>query len=174
MTSLSKQFYDRTIDRRYNALVWGELKEEEGSIEGHIGRSLKNRKVMTVFPEGEYGKHAKTHYKVLERFGYISLVECKLETGRTHQIRVHFQHIKHPLFNDFEYGGDKILKGTTFSKYKQFVENCFRMIPRQSLHAKSLAFTHPTTRKWMTFDSELPQDMKSVIEKWRNYAIHKI
>jgi 23S rRNA pseudouridine1911/1915/1917 synthase len=174
MTSLSKQFYDRTIDRRYNALVWGELKEEEGSIEGHIGRSLKNRKVMTVFPEGEYGKHAKTHYKVLERFGYISLVECKLETGRTHQIRVHFQHIKHPLFNDFEYSGDKILKGTTFSKYKQFVENCFRMIPRQSLHAKSLAFTHPTTRKWMTFDSELPQDMKSVIEKWRNYAIHKI
>jgi 23S rRNA pseudouridine1911/1915/1917 synthase len=174
MTSLSKQFYDRTIDRRYNALVWGELKVEEGSIEGHIGRSLKNRKVMTVFPEGEYGKHAKTHYKVLERFGYISLVECKLETGRTHQIRVHFQHIKHPLFNDFEYGGDKILKGTTFSKYKQFVENCFRMIPRQSLHAKSLAFTHPTTREWMTFDSELPQDMKSVIEKWRNYAIHKI
>ena len=174
MTSLSKQFYDRTIDRRYNALVWGELKEEEGSIEGNIGRSLKNRKVMTVFPEGEYGKHAKTHYKVLERFGYISLVECKLETGRTHQIRVHFQHIKHPLFNDFEYGGDKILKGTTFSKYKQFVENCFRMIPRQSLHAKSLAFTHPTTREWMTFDSELPQDMKSVIEKWRNYAIHKI
>ena len=174
MTSLSKQFFDRTIDRRYNALVWGELKDEEGSIEGHIGRSLKNRKVMTVFPDGEYGKHAKTHYKVLERFGYISLVECKLETGRTHQIRVHFQHIKHPLFNDFEYGGDKILKGTTFSKYKQFVENCFRMIPRQSLHAKSLAFTHPTTREWMTFDSELPQDMKSVIEKWRNYAIHKI
>ena len=174
MTSLSKQFYDRTIDRRYNALVWGELKEEEGSIDGHIGRSLKNRKVMTVFPEGEYGKHAKTHYKVLERFGYISLVECKLETGRTHQIRVHFQHIKHPLFNDFEYGGDKILKGTTFSKYKQFVENCFRMIPRQSLHAKSLSFIHPATKEWMTFDSELPQDMNSVIEKWRNYAIHKI
>ena len=174
MTSLSKQFYDRTIDRRYNALVWGELKEEEGTIDGHIGRSLKNRKVMTVFPEGEYGKHAKTHYKVLERFGYISLVECKLETGRTHQIRVHFQHIKHTLFNDFEYGGDKILKGTTFTKYKQFVENCFRMIPRQSLHAKSLAFTHPRTKEWMKFDSELPEDMKSVIEKWRNYAIHKI
>ena len=151
-----------------------EESEEEGSIDGHIGRSLKNRKVMTVFPEGEYGKHAKTHYKVLERFGYISLVECKLETGRTHQIRVHFQHIKHPLFNDFEYGGDKILKGTTFSKYKQFVENCFRMIPRQSLHAKSLSFIHPATKEWMTFDSELPQDMNSVIEKWRNYAIHKI
>ena len=174
MTSLSKQFFDRTIDRRYNALVWGELKDEEGSIEGHIGRSLKNRKVMTVFPDGEYGKHAKTHYKVLERFGYISFVECKLETGRTHQIRVHFQHIKHPLFNDFEYGGDKILKGTTFSKYKQFVENCFRMIPRQSLHAKSLSFSHPRTNKWLSFDSELPDDMKSVIEKWRNYAIHKI
>ena len=174
MTSLSKQFFDRTIDRRYNALVWGELKDEEGSIEGHIGRSLKNRKVMTVFPDGEYGKHAKTHYKVLERFGYISLVECKLETGRTHQIRVHFQHIKHPLFNDFEYGGDKILKGTTFSKYKQFVENCFRMIPRQSLHAKSLSFSHPRTNEWLSFDSELPDDMKSVIEKWRNYAIHKI
>ena len=174
MTSLSKQFFDRTIDRRYNALVWGELKEEEGSIEGHIGRSLKNRKVMTVFPEGEYGKHAKTHYKVLERFGYISLVECKLETGRTHQIRVHFQYLKHPLFNDFEYGGDRILKGTTFAKYKQFVENCFRMIPRQSLHAKSLSFTHPRTKEWLSFDSELPEDMKNVIEKWRNYAIHKI
>jgi 23S rRNA pseudouridine1911/1915/1917 synthase len=174
MTSLSKQFFDRTIDRRYNALVWGELKDEEGSIEGHIGRSLKNRKVMTVFPDGEYGKHAKTHYKVLERFGYISLVECKLETGRTHQIRVHFQHIKHPLFNDFEYGGDKILKGTTFSKYKQFVENCFRMIPRQSLHAKSLSFSHPRTNELLSFDSELPDDMKSVIEKWRNYTIHKI
>lgn len=174
MNSLSKQFFDRTIDRRYNALVWGELKDEEGSIEGHIGRSLKNRKVMTVFPNGEYGKYAKTHYKVLERFGYISLVECKLETGRTHQIRVHFQHIKHPLFNDFEYGGDKILKGTTFSKYKQFVENCFRLIPRQSLHAKSLSFSHPRTNEWLCFDSELPDDMKSVIEKWRNYAIHKI
>ena len=174
MNSLSKQFFDRTIDRRYNALVWGELKDEEGSIEGHIGRSLKNRKVMTVFPNGEYGKYAKTHYKVLERFGYISLVECKLETGRTHQIRVHFQHIKHPLFNDFEYGGDKILKGTTFSKYKQFVENCFRLIPRQSLHAKSLSFSHPRTNEWLCFDSELPDDMKSVIKKWRNYAIHKI
>ena len=174
MTSLSKQFFDRTIDRKYNALVWGELKDEEGSIEGHIGRSLKNRKIMTVFSDGEYGKHAKTHYKVLERFGYISLVECKLETGRTHQIRAHFQHIKHPLFNDFEYGGDKILKGTTFSKYKQFVENCFRMIPRQSLHAKSLSFSHPRTNERLSFDSELPDDMKSVIEKWRNYAIHKI
>jgi|TARA_B110000977_G_scaffold39001_1_gene52307 23S rRNA pseudouridine1911/1915/1917 synthase len=173
LRSLSKQFFDRTIDRRYNALVWGELDDEEGTIEGNIGRSLKNRKVMTVFPEAEFGKHAVTHYKVLERFGYISLVECKLETGRTHQIRVHFQHIKHPLFNDFEYGGDRILKGTTFSKYKQFVENCFKIIPRQSLHAKSLAFTHPRTGEWMEFTSELPSDMTEVISKWRNYAVHK-
>lgn len=173
MTHLSKQFFERTIERRYNALVWGELAEEQGSIEGHIGRSLKNRKLMTVFPEADYGKHALTHYKVLEKLGYISLVECKLETGRTHQIRVHFQHIKHPLFNDPEYGGDKILKGTTFSKYKQFVENCFRMIPRQSLHAKSLAFTHPRTGEWMSFESELPEDMLTVIDKWRNYAKHK-
>ena len=173
LRSLSKQFFDRTIDRRYNALVWGELDAEEGTIEGNIGRSLKNRKVMTVFPEAEFGKHAVTHYKVLERFGYISLVECKLETGRTHQIRVHFQHIKHPLFNDFEYGGDRILKGTTFSKYKQFVENCFKIIPRQSLHAKSLAFTHPRTGEWMEFSSELPSDMTEVISKWRNYAVHK-
>jgi 23S rRNA pseudouridine1911/1915/1917 synthase len=173
LRSLSKQFFDRTIDRRYNALVWGELDDEQGTIEGNIGRSLKNRKVMTVFPEAEFGKHAVTHYKVLERFGYISLVECKLETGRTHQIRVHFQHIKHPLFNDFEYGGDRILKGTTFSKYKQFVENCFKIIPRQSLHAKSLAFTHPRTGEWMEFTSELPSDMTEVISKWRNYAVHK-
>jgi 23S rRNA pseudouridine1911/1915/1917 synthase len=174
MNSLSKQFFERTIDRRYNALVWGDFEDEEGSIEGNIGRSLKNRKVMTVFPEGDFGKVAKTHYKVLEKFGYVSLVECKLETGRTHQIRVHFQYIKHPLFNDFEYGGDKILKGTTFTKYKQFVENCFKMIPRQSLHAKSLGFTHPKTKKWMSFESELPADMQSVIEKWRIYAKHKV
>lgn len=173
MTHLCKQFFDRTIDRRYNALVWGELKEEEGSIEGNIGRSIKNRKMMTVFPEGDYGKYAKTNYKVLERLGYISLVECKLETGRTHQIRVHFQHIKHPLFNDFEYGGNKILKGTTFSKYKQFVENCFRIIPRQSLHAKSLSFEHPKTGELLSFESELPNDMLEVIDKWRSYAKHK-
>ena len=174
MNSLSKQFFERTIDRRYNALVWGDFEDDEGSIEGNIGRSLKNRKVMTVFPDGDFGKVAKTHYKVIENFGYISLVECKLETGRTHQIRVHFQYIKHPLFNDFEYGGDKILKGTTFTKYKQFVENCFKMIPRQSLHAKSLGFTHPKTKKWMSFESELPYDMQSVIEKWRNYSKHKV
>ena len=174
MNSLSKQFFERTIDRRYNALVWGDFEDEQGSIEGNIGRSLKNRKVMTVFPEGDFGKVAKTNYKVLEKFGYVSLVECKLETGRTHQIRVHFQYINHPLFNDFEYGGDKILKGTTFTKYKQFVENCFKMIPRQSLHAKSLGFIHPKTKKLMSFESELPTDMHSVIEKWRNYAKHKV
>ena len=173
LTSLSKQFFDRTIDRRYNALVWGEPKQDSGTIEGNIGRSLKNRKVMSVFEDGSYGKNATTHFKILEKFGYLSLVECKLETGRTHQIRVHFQYIKHPLFNDSEYGGDRILKGTTFSKYKQFVENCFKIIPRQSLHAKSLAFHHPKTGEWMQFDSELPSDMKEVIEKWRAYSIHK-
>lgn len=173
MTHLSKQFFERTIDRRYNALIWGELKEEEGSIEGNIGRSLKNRKVMTVFPNGDYGKYAKTNYKILEKLGYVSLVECKLETGRTHQIRAHFQYIKHPLFNDFEYGGDKILKGTTFSKYKQFVENCFRLIPRQSLHAKSLSFEHPKTGEWLIFESNLPNDMLELIKKWRSYVKHK-
>ena len=174
LTHLSKQFFDRTIDRRYNALVWGEMPEEEGTIIGHIGRNLKNRKVMSVYPDGEMGKHAVTHYKVLERFGYISLVECKLETGRTHQIRVHFQYLNHPLFNDFEYGGDRILKGTTFNKYKQFVENCFKIIPRQSLHAKSLSFDHPVSGKRLHFESSLPEDMIQVIEKWRKYSQHKI
>ncbi len=167
-TNLARQFFDRTTDRRYTAIVWGEL-PDEGTIEGHIGRNLKNRKVMDVFPEGEYGKHAVTHYKTLERLGYVSLVECKLETGRTHQIRVHFQHIGHPLFGDFEYGGDKILKGTTFTKYKQFVMNCFKILPRQALHARTLGLIHPTTGKWMEFTSDLPEDMLELIEKWRNY-----
>ena len=152
----------------------GNFDNDEGTIVGHIGMSLKNRKVMTVFPNGEFGKHATTHYKVVERFGYVSLVECKLETGRTHQIRVHFKHIKHPLFNDYEYGGDKILKGTTFTKYKQFVDNCFKLIPRQSLHAKSLGFTHPRTNERLYFDSDLPSDMSQAIEKWRHYAKHKL
>lgn len=173
MNHLAKQFFHHTIDRTYYALVWGNFDEEEGTVTGHIGRSLKNRKVMTVFPEGEHGKHAITHYKVVERFGYVTLVQCKLETGRTHQIRVHMQHIKHPLFNDNEYGGDKILKGTTFTKYKQFVENCFMTCPRQALHAKSLGFIHPVTQKKMFFDSELPDDMQQLIEKWRNYAKNK-
>ena len=172
-THLSKQFFDRTINRRYIALVWGSFKEKGGTITGHIGRNLKNRKVMHVFPEGEYGKHAVTHYKVLEHFDYVSLLECKLETGRTHQIRAHMQYIKHPLFNDEEYGGHQILKGTTFTKYKQFVQNCFTVLPRQALHAKSLEFVHPRTGETMFFDSELPEDMTEAIEKWRSYIIHR-
>src|SRR5574344_3060833 len=154
-------------------MVWADFKEDEGVITGHIGRSLKDRKVMAVFPEGDYGKHAVTHYKVLERFGYVTLVECRLETGRTHQIRAHMKYIGHPLFNDQTYGGDQILKGTTFTKYKQFVAKCFKILPRQALHAKSLGIKHPTTGAYIHFDSELPQDMHLVIEKWRQYSIHK-
>lgn len=169
MTHLAGQFFDRKTKRIYHALVWGDFEEDSGTIEGHIGRNLKDRKLMDVFPEGDYGKHAVTHYKVLERFGYVTLVECKLETGRTHQIRAHFQHINHPLFNDSTYGGDSILKGTTFQKYRQFIENCFSLMPRHALHAKSLGFTHPATKKEMYFDSEIAPDMLSVIEKWRNY-----
>lgn len=172
-TRLAKYFFDRTITRSYVALVWGDLEEDEGTITGNIGRSLKNRKVMEVFPDGEFGKHAITHYKVIERFGYVTLVECKLETGRTHQIRVHFKYIGHPLFNDDTYGGDKILKGTTFTKYKQFIENCFAELPRQALHAKSLGFVHPITKKEIFFDSDLPEDMNNVVEKWRNYVKYK-
>lgn len=169
MTHLAKQFFDRTTKRVYLALVWGNFDEDEGTITGHIGRSPKNRKMMTVVPDGEYGKHAVTHYRVIERFNYVTLVECRLETGRTHQIRVHFQYIKHPLFNDELYGGNKILKGTTFNKYKQFIQNCFTILPRQALHAKSLGFVHPTTRKELFFDSELPDDMQQALEKWRRY-----
>jgi len=170
---LAKQFFDHTVERKYIALVWGNFTEDEGTIEGHIGRSLKNRKVMTVFPDGEYGKEAITHYRVLKRFGYVTLVECKLETGRTHQIRAHFKYIKHPLFNDETYGGDQILKGTTFTKYKQFVQNCFKILHRQALHAKSLGFKHPISGKYLSFDSELPEDMKTVIEKWEQYSNYK-
>lgn len=169
LAHLSKQFFDRTTDRRYQALVWGDLKEEEGRIEGHVGRSLKNRKVMSVYEDGEFGKPAITNYKVLKRFGYVSLVEYKLETGRTHQIRIHSKHIGHPLFNDAEYGGNKILKGTTFNKYKQFIENCFALLPRQALHAKTLAFDHPKTGERMSFESELPDDMQEVLAKWERY-----
>ncbi len=168
--SLAKQFFDRTTKRRYIALVWGNLKEDEGTITGNIGRSLKNRLKMDVFPDGDYGKHAVTHYKVLERFGYVNLVECRLETGRTHQIRVHFEHIGHPLFNDERYGGDQILKGTTFTKYKQFVQNCFKSLPRHALHAKSLGFNHPKTGEEMFFEADLPNDMAETIEKWRRYV----
>ncbi len=170
LNRLAKQFFDRTTSRKYLALVWGSLDEEEGRIEGHIGRDLKDRKKMTVFSDGSQGKPAVTHYKLLERLGYLSLVECRLETGRTHQIRVHFKHIRHPLFNDDTYGGDQILKGTTFTKYKQFVQNCFQILPRHALHAKSLGFEHPATGEKMFFDSELPEDMKQVIEKWRRYT----
>ncbi|MEQ8323885.1 MAG: RluA family pseudouridine synthase [Vicingaceae bacterium] len=170
LTILSRYFFERSIERTYWALVWGDVVEESGRIEGHIGRSLKNRKVMSVFPDGKFGKHAATNYKVLERFGYVTLVECKLETGRTHQIRVHFKHIGHPIFNDPEYGGDRIVKGTSFTKYKQFVQNCFDMIQRQALHAKTLGFVHPRTGKNLFFESELPEDFMSVVEKWRSYG----
>lgn len=171
--NLALQFFNRTTGRLYLALVWGTFTEPEGTIVGNIGRSLKDRKVMGVFPNGDYGKHAITHYRVLENLGYLSLVECKLETGRTHQIRAHMQHIGHPLFNDETYGGDQILKGTTFTKYKQFVKNAFEMLPRQALHAKTLAFHHPRSGEWMEFDSEIPQDMRLTIEKWRNYIANR-
>jgi 23S rRNA pseudouridine1911/1915/1917 synthase len=171
MTKLAKDFFDRNLDRKYIALAWGDFKEDTGTITGNIGRHLRDRKLMDVFPEGsEYGKHAVTHYKVLERFGYVTLIECKLETGRTHQIRAHMKYIGHSLFNDDTYGGDRILKGTTFAKYKQFVENCFTLLPRHALHAKSLGFNHPITGKYMHFDSELPEDMQKAIEKWRGYS----
>ena len=172
MAHLSKQFYDRTTERKYIALAWGNIEEEEGRIEGNIGRSLKNRLQMNVFPEGDFGKHAVTHFKVLERFSYVTLVECKLETGRTHQIRAHFKYIGHTLFNDERYGGDAILKGTTFTKYKQFVDNCFKVLPRQALHAKSLGFTHPTTGKIMRFTSEVPEDITKCLEKWHTYTVN--
>lgn len=170
LNRLSKQFYDRTTGRRYLALVWGIPDPAEGTITGNVGRNLRDRKIMQVFPDGSQGKSAITHYKVIEDFGYVSLVECRLETGRTHQIRVHFSYIRHPLFNDDEYGGDRILKGTTYAKYQQFIRNCFALLPRQALHAKSLAFDHPVTGKRLSFDSDLPDDMEQVIRKWRDYT----
>ncbi len=170
LNKLAKQFFNHTVDRRYHALVWGDMPEDEGTIIGNIGRSQKDRKKMDVYTDETQGKHAITHWKVLERFAYVNLIECKLETGRTHQIRAHFEHIGHPLFNDDTYSGDKILKGTTFPKYKQFVENCFALCPRTALHAKSLAFDHPATKKRMVFDSDIPDDMKAIIEKWRGYV----
>ena len=167
---LARQFFDHTIDRVYHALVWGNMEQEEGTVTGHIGRSLRDRLKMAVFPDGENGKHAVTHYRVLERLGYVNLIECRLETGRTHQIRVHMEHIGHPLFNDERYGGDRILKGTTFSKYRQFVENCFRIMPRHGLHARSLGFVHPTTGQRVYFERDMPQDMATVVERWRGYV----
>jgi len=170
MTHLAKQFEDKTSEREYVALVWGNVKEEEGTITGNIARHVKDRMQMSVFADPEIGKHAVTHYKVLERFGYVTLISCKLETGRTHQIRVHLKHIGHTLFNDERYGGNLILKGTTFTKYKQFIDNCFKTLPRQALHAKTLGFVHPVTGEMMRFDTEIPKDMTDCIEKWRNYS----
>ena len=173
MTDLAKQFYNHTVHRRYVALVWGDFEENEGTIVAHVGRHQRFRKLFTTYPEGEHGKDAITHYKVLERFNYVTLVECRLETGRTHQIRVHMQYIGHPLFSDEFYGGNKIVKGTIYTKYKQFVENCFAVCPRQALHAKELGFIHPTSKKQMLFTSELPEDMSMLIEKWRKYSNFK-
>lgn len=170
MSDLAKQFFDHTVHRRYVALVWGDLKEDSGTIVAHVGRHLRFRKLFTAYPDGDHGKDATTHYRVIERFNYVTLVECRLETGRTHQIRVHMQYIGHPLFNDDFYGGDRIVKGTVYSKYKQFVENCFSICNRQALHAKELGFVHPVTREKMLFVSELPEDMETVIEKWRRYV----
>lgn len=173
MSDLAKQFFNHTVYRRYVALVWGDFEEDEGTIIAHVGRHQRFRKLFTAYPDGEYGKDAITHYKVLERFNYVTLVECRLETGRTHQIRVHMQYIGHPLFNDEFYGGDRIVKGTVYTKYKQFVDNCFAICPRHALHAKELGFIHPVTRKEMMFSSELPDDMQQLIDKWRKYSQFK-
>lgn len=169
MTGLSKQFHDHTIHRRYNALVWGNLEEDEGTIEGHIGRHPRFRKLRHVFEEGDQGKHATTHYKVIRRFGYVTLVECRLETGRTHQIRVHMKHIGHTLFSDEEYGGNRILKGTVYTKYKQFVENTFRKLPHQALHARSLGFVHPATGKSVYFEAAPPVYFQEALYRWEKY-----
>lgn len=170
VASLAKQFFDHTVIRRYHALVWGDMEQDSGTIEAHIGRHKKTRKLFDAYPEGDAGKEAITHYKVLERFGYVTLIECRLETGRTHQIRVHMQHIGHPLFNDDTYGGDRIVKGTIYSKYQQFVNNCFEICKRQALHAKIIGFEHPSTKETVVFESELADDMLQVIEKWRRYV----
>jgi len=170
MTHLAKQFFDHSIERKYQALIWGEFDEEAGTIEGNIGRHPRHRLQMTVFQDGDEGKHAVTHFKLIEKFYYVSLVECQLETGRTHQIRVHMKHKGHPVFNDERYGGNAVVKGTVFSKYKQFVQNCFKMIPRHALHAKSLGFIHPTTGEKMYFEIDLPKDMIDVLDKWRKYV----
>lgn len=170
MRGLAKQFFDHTVKRQYLALVWGNMENDKGTVIAHVGRNLRFRKLFEAYPEGDHGKEAITHYKVIERFNYVTLVRCVLETGRTHQIRVHMKYIGHPLFNDDFYGGDKIVKGTIFSKYKQFVDNCFAVCPRQALHAKTLGFFHPSTGKEIFFESELPEDMAKVIDKWRSYT----
>ena len=170
LNKLASQFFHKTTHRTYHALVWGDMKSDEGTIQGHIGRNPKNRKQMHVFPGGEQGKEAITHYRVLERLGYVNLVECRLETGRTHQIRVHFQYISHPLFNDPEYGGDRIIRGTTFTKYKQFVQNCFDLLPGQALHARTLGFVHPASGKDMLFEAPLSKELSLLLDKWRTYV----
>ncbi len=169
MTHLAKQFFDHTIERSYQALVWGNMEQDEGTITGFIGRSVRDRKVFQLYDDAEKGKWSITHYKVLERFDYVTLIECRLETGRTHQIRVHLKSIGHPIFSDSTYGGDYAVKGTTFTRYKQFVDNCFKLMPRQGLHAKSLGFIHPKTKEMVFFDSELPEDFANVLDKWRHY-----
>jgi 23S rRNA pseudouridine1911/1915/1917 synthase len=173
LSKLARQFFDHTTKRTYQAIVWGIPDPEEGTITGNIGRNIRDRLKMQVFPEGDNGKQAITHYKVLEELGYVSVVECRLETGRTHQIRVHMEYIKHPVFNDERYGGDKILRGTVFSKYRQFVENCFEIMPRHALHAKTLGFRHPETGKEMIFNTNLPDDMSQVIHRWKNYLANR-
>jgi len=170
MTFIAKQFSDHTIERTYNALIWGEPKEEKGTITGNIGRSAKDRRVMDIFEDGSQGKHAVTHYEVIKPMRYVSLIKCNLETGRTHQIRAHMQHIGHPIFNDNVYGGDKILRGSSTGSYKAMVENCFSFLPGQALHAKSLGFVHPTTRAWIQFDTELPDNFQKILDKWENYV----
>ena len=173
MSEMAKQFFDHSVHRRYVALVWGNFDEDEGTIVAHVGRHQRFRKLFTAYPDGDFGKDAITHYKVLERFNYVTLVECRLETGRTHQIRVHMQYIGHPLFNDDFYGGDRIVKGTVYTKYKQFVDNCFQICSRQALHAKELGFVHPITKEKIIFDSNLPADMEELIQKWRKYSQFK-
>lgn len=170
MRHLAKQFFDHTVTREYRALVWGDVAEDKGTIIAHVGRNLRFRKLFEAYPEGDHGKEAITHYEVLERFNYVTMVKCVLETGRTHQIRVHMKHLGHPLFNDDTYGGDRIVKGTVYTRYKQFVENCFALCPRQALHAKTLGFIHPTTGDRLHFDTELPPDIQAVVEKWRTYV----
>ncbi len=170
MSHLARQFFEKTSERRYLALVWGNPEEDQGSVEGYIGRHPKNRLQMTVYPDGESGKYALTHYRVVERFNYVSLLACTLDTGRTHQIRVHMKHLGHTLFNDARYGGDQILKGTTFAKYRQFVQNAFKVLPRQALHAETLGFEHPVTGEFMRFEVAMPEDMQLCIEKWRAYS----
>ena len=170
MTHLAKQFFEHTIKRQYLALVWGDMKNDKGTIKAHVGRNLKSRKMFEAYPEGDHGKEAVTHYQVVERFGYVTLVQCVLETGRTHQIRVHMKYMGHPLFNDDTYGGDRIVKGTIFARYKQFVENCFAICPRHALHARTLGFVHPSTGKELLFEAPLPNDMEELIEKWRKYV----